>query len=200
MTKFASFRFRLLAWSLDCQISLLPHGLFLFYLAQSSTLTVFIYNFLLYLIIVFFPLGVLIPLYTSYSTVYFGGTLGKLLTGLKVTNEEGGHLTLRKSLFRHTIGYTFSGTLFGLGFWSIIKDEKSRGWHDKATGSIVIVAKTLWPWALLFSLIATALYLFLISSAVTNFTSGPVVKEVQQLLEEKPTPTSSLPFSQTSTI
>jgi len=75
------------------------------------------------------------PLGALYSTIFiskFGGTLGKLLFGLRVENRDSNELIgKRRAFYRSTLGYIFSGQIFGLGFWRIIKNEENLAWHDE---------------------------------------------------------------------
>src|SRR5689334_11091249 len=125
----ANLRLRILAALNDSMIILLPHTIFLFYLSESSNLENLIFNIIAYVILIFLPLALIIPLfYNAYLISKFGWTPGKALTGLKITDEDSKNLSYKRSFFRQTTGYGFSTLLFGLGFLSIIKDSKKQGW------------------------------------------------------------------------
>ena len=75
--------------------------------------------------------------YNSILTSKYGGTLGKLILGLEVLDENGKRLKTTLSIFRHTAGYLVSGALFFLGyFWILRKDRLA--WHDLMAGTVVI--------------------------------------------------------------
>lgn len=62
-------------------------------------------------------------------------TLGKMIIGLYVTDEEGQRLTLRRATGRH-FGKYISGVILGIGFLMAGFTEKKQALHD-------ILAKTL---------------------------------------------------------
>src|SRR5437870_4926584 len=115
----ANLWIRLLADQIDAMLFFLPHSFFLTVLASSVTIPQLLSGFFLYLIAIFFPLLIFSFFYKSAMTYYFGGSLGKLLSGLRVTNLESKRLSFKKSFFRYTTGYAFSWVLFGLGFFTI---------------------------------------------------------------------------------
>ncbi|MBI2028112.1 MAG: RDD family protein [Candidatus Levybacteria bacterium] len=180
--KFAGYRLRLLAQITDNAILLLPFSTLFWYTGTSGNLSELVKNLFLLLIVWVMPYFVLTILYITYFTHWFGGTIGKLLVGLRVTDENGNLLSLKRSLFRHTIGYQFAFLLFGLGFVAIIKDPKKQGWHDKATGSILTVRKNQWPLALFVLLLTLALNFYIFYSAFNSIIAGPLPSETQSLI------------------
>jgi tetratricopeptide (TPR) repeat protein len=140
-SKYAHFVLRLLAASIDSLLFLALNIYFWWMIAQSPDIQTLSYNLFLYLIIALFPLG--FP-YQILLTYWFGGTIGKLVTGIKITSVEGSGLSLKRVAFRQTIGYMFSWLFFGLGYWAILKDEKRQAWHDKTVGSVVLQINSLW--------------------------------------------------------
>ena len=176
----ATFKLRYLAAVTDFSIFSLPTVFGMYYVASQPTLPLAVSSLLLIFILVIFN-----PLFLYQSVVfthYIQGTLGKLLTGLRVTAENGEKLSFKRVAFRQTIGYSFSWLIFGLGFWSMIKDPNKQTWHDKAVGSVVIVKQKLWPLALLTIIIFMFLNFFFIKQAVTLFVSGPLLKETQIII------------------
>lgn len=193
---FAGFGLRFLASLNDSAIGLLIHVVFLNYIiASSNSLSQLAFNLVLYLILIFLPVSILSYLiYYAWFISNFGGTFGKLLTGLEVTDDSGKKLSYKRSFFRSTVGFTFSSLFLWLGFFSIIKDPKKQGWHDKAVGSIVVVRRNLW----IISLISLALLIFinwyLISSGITKLMNSPIKNDFQSLissLKENPTQKAS---------
>ena len=178
---FAGIRLRLLASYVDLAILALPVTLLLWYAGTSYNITIFVQRLFVLLIIWILLFFIINLLHGIFFTHYFGGTIGKLLTGLKVVNENGNYLSLKRSFFRHTVGYQFSTILFGLGFLAIIRDPQKQGWHDKAVGSKIIVEKRKWPVALSILLLFLILNLYIIYSAFNAAFSGPLPKEFESL-------------------
>lgn len=176
----ANFKLRLLASILDFFIFFTIHAYFWQYLSSSPSLAELINRLLIYLIIlVLSPLGFI---YNIFFTYYFGGTPGKLLTGLKIVNENGEKLTLKKLLFRQTAGYQFASTLFGFGYYSVAKNPQHQGWHDQAVGSKVIITKSLWPLSILISLTLLIFSITTIISTVNQFKSSNLAYEISSLV------------------
>lgn len=179
----AGFRLRLLASFIDGGIFLLPHTLFSLFISQSNSLAQFSPNLMLYFIVILLPLLITTFLYSSLLTHYFGGALGKLITGLRVISENGQRLSLKRSLFRHTIGYQFSNTFFGLGYFWIIKDKNKMAWHDYAVGSKVIITKPFWPLALFILILLWVLNIYLAGLSINNFKKGSLISEVSSMFQ-----------------
>lgn len=162
--KNGGFLLRIVASWLDANIVFIPTALLLIPVAGARTVPELGASLALELValLTWCIIGIF---YSSATTYWWGGTPGKLLTGLRVVGEDGRSLTFKRLLFRHTIGYQLSGLLLGLGFGAVIKDVNKQGWHDKTVGSQVIVVKALWPLAL-------ALLIFLFAfNAITTFSS-----------------------------
>lgn len=193
---FAKIRLRLLAVYLDSAILSLAITFLLWYAVASYSIPILVQRLFLLLIMWILFFIIINLLHDIFFTHYFGGTIGKLLTGLKVIDEHGNYLSLKRSFFRHTVGYQFSAILFGLGFLAIIKDPQKQAWHDKAVGSKVIVEKRKWPLALLILLSLIILNLYILYSAFNTAFSGPLPKEFQtfmksfQAKQEKPQPSA----------
>lgn len=139
--KYAHFVLRVLAASIDSLLFLALNIYFWWMIAESPDIPKLSYNLVLYLIIALSPIGY--P-YQILLTYWFGGTVGKLVTGIKITNLDGNHLSLKRVAFRQTIGYMFSWLFFGLGYLAILKDDKRQAWHDKTVGSVVLQVNSLW--------------------------------------------------------
>ena len=76
--------------------------------------------------------------YFVLMTKAFGQTLGKMVFGLKVVDEQGGPLTWLTVLFREVIGKFISKTLLFVGFLFVAFSEKKKGMHDQFADTIVI--------------------------------------------------------------
>lgn len=138
----ATFWQRLLACLIDIFIFFFLHTYFWSILAQSASGEKLLFNLYLYLVIVIIsPIGIF---YQVLLPFYLGGTIGKLITGLRIVSESDKTLSFKRIAFRQTAGYIFSWTFFGLGYWSIFKDPNRQAWHDKIVGSKVIVVQKNW--------------------------------------------------------
>lgn len=180
--KFAGIRLRLLAAYVDGMILALPITFLLWYAGISVSIPISVQRLFLLLTIWILFFVIINLLHEIFFTHYFGGTVGKLLTGLKVIDENGNKLTLKRSFFRHTVGYQFSAILFGLGFLAIIKDPQKQAWHDKAVGSKVIVEKKQWPLALFMLLFLLISNLYIVYSAFNAAFSGPLPEEFKTFM------------------
>lgn len=140
--KYASVWQRLLAHFIDC-LAFLAVGLwFLLGVAQSSSLEQSLTALLSWLIYLIWSWLV----YTLLQTVLvtkFGGSLGKLVTGIAIKDSAGKNISFAKALFRETIAKTLSTCLLGLGFWWLLKDKNRQSWHDMASDTFVTVVKPL---------------------------------------------------------
>lgn len=192
---FAGIRLRLIAAYIDGTISALPITFLLWYAATSLSIPILVQR-LFFLLIVWILFFIIINLlHEIFFTHYFGGPIGKLLTGLKVVNENGNYLSLKRSIFRHTVGYQFSAILFGLGFLAIIKDPQKQAWHDKAVGSKVIAAKKQWPLALFILLVLLISNLYIFYSAFNTALSGPLPSEFKSFIKSIQTREEKTPIS-----
>lgn len=180
---FASFKLRLLAYVNDVNVFLIFHVIFWFYMASATNLVQLGYSFLLYLTLVLIPsflIGALF--YNPWLTTNLGGTLGKLLTGLEVVDENNQRLNYKRSFFRYTIGYGFSSIFFFLGFLSVIKDPNKQGWHDKAVGSYVIVKRKMWPVSLLILILLLIGVFYFVSGTINRVKNSPIKNELQTII------------------
>lgn len=130
---------RILAKVIDFLIGLAVFLVLLLPVFSKSSLEE-ILDSLLLAITGFIYLSVIIPVFYAYLTANYGGSPGKILLGLKITDEKGKLLSLKRALFRTYIGYSVSTVFFGMGYYWIFVDEKRRGWHDLAAGSVVLNA------------------------------------------------------------
>lgn len=86
---------------------------------------------------------IMIAAYVSFMWHRFGGTVGKLLFGLRVLDEK----TLQKPSISQCMKRFFMFPLSVLCLfigviWSVF-DKKSRTWHDIVSGTVVVVKKSL---------------------------------------------------------
>lgn len=80
-------------------------------------------------------------IYTIILTINYGGTLGKLLFGLKVISLNEKEITFKQALIREVIGKPVSFVSLCLGFFWIAFDRKKQGWHDKFAKTLVVHKK-----------------------------------------------------------
>lgn len=178
----AGFWIRFLAYLLDWAILMLPVSLLALYVTNAASLQDLFYRLLVSVIIWAIPSTFFYTFfYTSWLVSRMQATPGKYLTGLRVTDNNGHSLSYKRAFFRYTVGYAFSGILFGLGFFSIARDPEKLAWHDKATGSRVIILRPLWLIAILILLALTIVQVFFWSQAINQITSGAITKQAGSL-------------------
>jgi len=93
---------------------------------------------------------IIILIYTILDAIYeiiltykFGGTVGKLLLGIKIVDENNKNITLGKSVGRYFSKY-LSFLILCIGFLMIAFDNKKQGLHDKMVKSYVIDSNNNW--------------------------------------------------------
>lgn len=105
-----------------------------------------IVNFGTYFFAAIFIGSLIVIAYQIYFMVRFGGSLGKIVFGLKIVDKDTtNYLDYKTALYRVLIGYAFSAAFFGLGFLRVFKNNENLAWHDELfntkvtkTGSSVI--------------------------------------------------------------
>ncbi|OGC53052.1 hypothetical protein A3B64_01220 [candidate division WWE3 bacterium RIFCSPLOWO2_01_FULL_37_24] len=136
--KYASFFRRLLAIILDIFLLFILGASVLIILLNSSNDENFIANLILFIIYLLVIHGILLIFLYSYLVSKFGGTPGKLLSGIKIENEDGSKLTFKQAIFREYIAKSVSFAFLGLGFFWIFKTPKKQGWHDMISSTVVV--------------------------------------------------------------
>ena len=138
MNNIASPWQRLLARSIDVAfLWLFP--IFLISIFSTSTDTVSMLNRLsLYVVLLIMVYPIVYIFLSSFLVSRFGGTVGKLATGIKVVLADGQLLSFWKAFFRDRIAYIVSGVLLWLGFIWILVDKERRTWHDQIVDSYVV--------------------------------------------------------------
>lgn len=185
--KEAHFLHRLLANSIDNCLYLAINLYVANTVVRSPDIPSLITNLFLFLLVLLSPIGLL---NTIFFTWWFGGTIGKLLTGIKITSLERNSLSFKRILFRQTIGYMFSGLLFGLGYFAILKNDKRQGWHDQAVGSLVIKTNNFWIIGLLVCLAMLGTLTYFGAQTVKTALANEPLKQsfisiYQQILSER---------------
>lgn len=130
MTNTASPWTRLLAYILE----------FLIYTPITLILIILTRDLVLSLALILF-IGLIQVIFTGYLVSRFGGSLGKLLSGISIVTSNSNKLSFRMAIFRNYIGYMASSLLFWLGFIWIFVDKQRRGWHDQISDTYVVVTR-----------------------------------------------------------
>ncbi len=76
----------------------------------------------------------------AYAFIFWiltGQTPGMMLMGLRVVSTDGGHVTFWRAVLR-LLGYIISITLFFIGFFWVLGDDRRQGWHDKLAKTYVV--------------------------------------------------------------
>ncbi len=84
------------------------------------------------------PISVLVFLYSWFFTYKFGGTLGKLLFGMRILKDSGGYVDKRTAFWRMTAGYAASSVFMCLGYFWIFRKKENLAWHDRLFGTRVV--------------------------------------------------------------
>ena len=127
--RYGGFWIRLSAALLDVLIVGLPAYFIAVWLVKLTGINV------LYWIIQFAVITFVI-----YRNGIKGGTPGKYILGLRIVNESGKFIGIRKSILRYISGMV-SGIIFGIGFLLIVFSGKKQGLHDKISKTFVVYAK-----------------------------------------------------------
>lgn len=176
----AGFFLRLLAYLNEKLIFFLLFTYLIFTISKNTTLNGLYYGLIVFLIIFVFT-SLLGMVYNVVFTHYFGGNLGKLITGLRIKSQSGGKLEFKKVLFRQLLAYPFSWLVFGLGFLSILKNPNKQGFHDKTVDSNVFRTQFLWPLGLLIFFLLIGANIYFLSATVVSFPKNPVNQEIAGL-------------------
>ena len=125
LRNYAGFGIRLVAWLIDTVVIITAVVL----VGQAIPGTIEMNQF---------QAVVIVLLYYVILTGLTGQTLGKMLVGIKVVNDEGKVPGLGIGFAREVVGKIISGLVLSLGYLAITWDEKKRGWHDSMTGTYVV--------------------------------------------------------------
>ncbi len=79
-----------------------------------------------------------VPLYFVLMNGAYGATLGKMMHGYRVVNEDGSRIGYGVALLRCLLAAVFGAFTLNLFFVSVAIDPKHRGWHDRLLGTRVI--------------------------------------------------------------
>lgn len=175
--KYSGFWRRFLAMFTDGFMLFMPNLYAIWFVSKSSTLVELLANAIQMLAIITLPMIFISAAYSIFSIHYFGTTIGKALAGIWIVRESGEKLSVKRALFRQTVGRKVSGALLGAGYWSLIKNPKKQTWHDQMVGSLAIVRGNWWPLALITLLIMLASTAFVGNSTIKNINSNLQLKQ-----------------------
>lgn len=200
----ASVGLRVIAALIDFLILWVFYFLVLLFLAQAGNITQLLDRLSLTLIFFIFISSLGIPFYSIFATAKLGGTVGKLITGIEVVDNQNKRVSLGRVFFRNYVGYIVSSTFFWLGFIWIAIDKDRRGWHDMIADTFVVVKKR---GGLVFGALTLILLfgtnLLLVVTTIQQFRSHKtlyqeiateIVSEIQKAAPEDSTP-SPFPFT-----
>lgn len=164
---------RFIAFFIDLFIKLGITLGWVMFVSKSNTIEQFM-NTLLWVIIFSILSGFLIEaIITPLLISEFGGSLGKIITGIEIVNTSGERLSYWKAFFRNYVGYIISGIFFSLGFIWILIDKDHRGWHDLVSNTYVkLVRKSGWIIGLLSLIVIMFANIFMSSLILQNFSSN----------------------------
>jgi uncharacterized RDD family membrane protein YckC len=132
---FATLDVRLLAVIIDFFI------IFAIYCVIATAVVLFIDEKQLRIIVSLSGLAIIPEAKLIYSVVMEcsvrQGTWGKVLMGLKVSDEKGNRITFSRSLVRNLSKILSTGTL-GLGYLMGFFDKRQQCLHDRISGTVVI--------------------------------------------------------------
>ncbi len=140
MRNIAPHSIRILAFLIDTLMWVLLVLLFGWALSIAGTVPQFLTTLLNTLILLPLILTISGVIWISWFTAEFGGSVGKIATGLSVEDEQGKKLTFKKSLWRNYLGYVVSGICLWAGFIWIFIDKNHRGWHDLMSDTYVVIS------------------------------------------------------------
>jgi len=75
--------------------------------------------------------------YALMESSKYQATLGKIVMGIKVVNNNGQRLDFSKALLRN-ISKILSALIIGIGYIMIIFDDRKQGLHDKIADTFVV--------------------------------------------------------------
>ena len=184
---YAGFGIRAVAFFIDVCLGLLGVTLTFYLLALTAGTNIFAFfpNFLWFTLYFFVVNGLVFFFLNPYLISIFGGTAGKLLTGLTIENEDGTHLTYKQALFREYVAKIASNALFGVGYFWIFKNEKKQTWHDMLSDTVVIVKSNKIALGLITLLLLVLIELTLGVTGTIKFSENkPLLADISTLFKD----------------
>jgi uncharacterized RDD family membrane protein YckC len=184
----------LIDFLINLSLSLWP----LLIISRADSLLVLMDNIVLVVFYYLLFLSLIWPFFNTFLISTFGGTIGKLLTGLKIVRPNNQKLSYWRAFFRHQIGYMISGCFLWLGFIWILIDKEKRAWHDQIADTyVVVVQKAMIILGLVVVVVMIFLNTLLIMQTVTNFMKhqnlyqtigGDIASEIDKTVKEEVKP------------
>ncbi|MFK5970130.1 MAG: RDD family protein [Candidatus Marithrix sp.] len=143
LTEYAGFGRRTLALILDT-IWMYPLLIFLLYLSYNGSYINlndiidpnYTHQYEWQTLLIFHALPALI---TIWFWIKYAATPGKLLLDCEIVDAHTGKpINLKQSILRY-VGYFISALPFFLGFFWMLIDKNHQTWHDKISGTVVII-------------------------------------------------------------
>ena len=131
-----------------------------------------------------FLMPIVIFFYSWYFTHKFGGTIGKLLFGLRIVDGNGAYIDKATAFWRMTVGYTISSTFLGLGYFWAFRKKEDLTWHDRFLGTKVLtVGKPIWGIValVLLKILFIVLLVYFVTGVLPQFLSIPPVVPAPEL-------------------
>ena len=131
-----------------------------------------------------FLMPIVIFFYSWYFTHKFGGTIGKLLFGLRIVDGSGAYIDKATAFWRMTVGYTISSTFLGLGYFWAFRKKEDLTWHDRFLGTKVLtVGKPIWGIValVLLKILFIVLLVYFVTGVLPQFLSIPSVVPAPEL-------------------
>ncbi|KKS07264.1 MAG: hypothetical protein UV83_C0016G0005 [candidate division WWE3 bacterium GW2011_GWE2_43_18] len=131
-----------------------------------------------------FLMPIVIFFYSWYFTHKFGGTIGKLLFGLRIVDGNGAYIDKATAFWRMTVGYTISSTFLGLGYFWAFRKKEDLTWHDRFLGTKVLtVGKPIWGIValVLLKILFIVLLVYFVTGVLPQFLSIPSVVPAPEL-------------------
>ena len=191
----ANFGQRFLAFIVEALIVLIFYQIILmiFLPSQNPSLTLSSLFLWLSLMIVFNLLWTLANLLLISK---FGGSVGKLLTGIEIVSPAGEKISFWRAAFRNLIGYKVSTLPCWLGFIWIAINKDKRSWHDQIADTFVKV-KNQWQTILGLGVLILAIFLNIFLGSLNYQRAKETVKIYKEFFNskylEEETPPSEIP-------
>jgi uncharacterized RDD family membrane protein YckC len=134
--------------------------------------------------VLLFLMPIVVFFYSWYFTHKFGGTIGKILFGLRIVDEGGVYMDKATAFWRMTAGYAVSSTFLGLGYFWAFRKKEDLTWHDRFLGTKVLtVGKPVWGIValVLLKILFVVLVVYFIAVTLPLFLSIPSIAPVPLL-------------------
>ncbi len=176
----AGFARRALAQLIDAVIFLLFWAVPVYFISGSMVSSVDpfkpIINLITVILLLFFVGTIIHFIYSVYFYEKFGGTIGKLLCGLKILDQNtNNHLDKKTAMYRILAGYSFSAGFLGLGYFMALKSDENLAWHDELFNTKVVKTSSFIPGIISF-IILTGVLAMVISGAIQNFSKSTLLQ------------------------